>query len=402
MSKLATPFSPLFRSDTYRALLFLAASVPIGAVALGLLIAGWVASGVLLITPLVVVVLIGFRGGVGLLAAADAALARLLLGAAARPRRAPGAAGYWRRGLAVVADSAFWNQQAYLALRLTVGFALAVGEFSLIAASLASLTYPITYRWSSLHLGSWQVDTFARSLVLVPAGIVGLVAAGWFARLLGRASRRVVDALLAGGESETHAPMSREARRWALGVHAAVSAGIGALLVLVWALTGGGYFWPEWALLPLALVLSVHAWIELVLERPGVRAGQSVAFAIQLGVSVELLAFFVLVWALTVARLLLAGLARPRLRSRPGGTCRDCVGDARQPTCPACRHARVDAGRRGRRARGRAAPHRARSARRCAGTARCARHEPRARGAEVRVRSRRRATARGRSTSGSR
>jgi signal transduction histidine kinase len=299
MSMLATPFSPLFRSDTYRTLLFLAASVPIGAVALGLLIAGWVASGVLLITPLVVVVLVGFRGSVGLLAAADAALARLVLGAAARPRLSSGGSGYWRRGLAVVADSAFWNQQAYLALRLTVGFALAVGEFSLIAASLASLAYPITYRWSSLHLGSWQVDTFARSLVLVPAGIVGLVAAGWFARLLGRASRRVVDALLAGGESETHAPMSREARRWALGVHAAVSAGIGALLVLVWALTGGGYFWPEWALLPLALVFSVYAWIELVLERPGVRAGQSVAFAIQLGVSVELLAFFVLVWALT-------------------------------------------------------------------------------------------------------
>ena len=93
MSKLATPFSPLFQSDTYRALLFLAASVPIGAVALGLLIAGWVASGVLLITPFVVVVLIGFRGGVGLLAAADAALARLLLGAAARPRRSSGGSG---------------------------------------------------------------------------------------------------------------------------------------------------------------------------------------------------------------------------------------------------------------------------------------------------------------------
>ena len=38
---LLTPFRPFVRADTYRSLVFLATAVPIGATALGLLIAGW-------------------------------------------------------------------------------------------------------------------------------------------------------------------------------------------------------------------------------------------------------------------------------------------------------------------------------------------------------------------------
>ena len=214
MSTLAAPFRPLLRSDTYRALLFLVASLPIGAAALALLIAGWVGTGVLLVTPLVVAALVAFRGATGLLATADAALARALLGASARPRTGSGGTGYWRRAWAVATDEAFWKQQVYLALRLTLGFALAVGELSLIAAAFGALAFPITYRWSDLHLWSWQVDTLARSLVLVPAGIVGLVAAAWLAGLLGAAWGRVVDVLLAdrspssGAAAGARAPLS--------------------------------------------------------------------------------------------------------------------------------------------------------------------------------------------------
>ncbi len=300
MSTFASPFRPLFRADTYRALLFLAASLPIGAAALALLIAGWVATGVLLITPLVVAVLIGFRGATGLLAAADAALARALLGSTARPRIGSGGTGYWRRARAVATDAAFWKQQGYLALRLTVGFACAVGELSLIAAALGAIAYPITYRWSDLHFWSWQVDTLGRSLVLVPAGIVGLVVAGWLAVALGGVCARIVDALLADDDAPEEKPLlSRTARRRALAIHAGVSLSIGALLLLVWALTDRGYVWPEWALLPLALLLVIHAWIELVEERPELRLRGSRAFSIQLGGSAALLSFLVLVWALT-------------------------------------------------------------------------------------------------------
>src|SRR4029077_1179683 len=71
---------PLFQAQTYRNLLFLAAGIPIAAVVLGLVIAGWTSIAVLAITPLVVPVLLGYRGAVGLVARGDASLARSLLG----------------------------------------------------------------------------------------------------------------------------------------------------------------------------------------------------------------------------------------------------------------------------------------------------------------------------------
>ena len=53
-------------------LLFLAAAVPVGALALCVLIAGWVVVGVLAITPLVVPALVAFRAVVGATARIDA------------------------------------------------------------------------------------------------------------------------------------------------------------------------------------------------------------------------------------------------------------------------------------------------------------------------------------------
>ena len=65
----------------FATLLFLAAAAPVGALALGVLLAGWIVVAVLAITPLVVPALIGFRAAVGLIARLDAAIARALLGA---------------------------------------------------------------------------------------------------------------------------------------------------------------------------------------------------------------------------------------------------------------------------------------------------------------------------------
>ena len=49
---LTSPIRPLYQAQTYRNLLFLAAGIPIAAVVLGLVIAGWTSIAVLAITLL--------------------------------------------------------------------------------------------------------------------------------------------------------------------------------------------------------------------------------------------------------------------------------------------------------------------------------------------------------------
>jgi signal transduction histidine kinase len=294
------PYSNLFRPRTYGTLLFLAAAAPVGALALGLLIAGWTVGAVLAITPLVVPVLIGFRMAVGRLARLDAGLARSLLGVETHVTTTSGGSGFWGRTKAVLVDPAFWRQQVYLAVRMTLGFALAVGELALIGASLLWIAQPLVYRWDDQSFGSWHVDSIGRAFLLVPAGIAGLGLALALVRPIGLLSGWLVRALLEERPSERAAfRWRKEERRKALALHAGAAALIGAIVTLVWAFTAQGYFWPEWVLLPLGLTVAIHAWVELVAERLAPTSRISPALALHAGIAAALGGFLVLVWAVT-------------------------------------------------------------------------------------------------------
>ncbi|HEU5213953.1 MAG TPA: 2TM domain-containing protein [Gaiellaceae bacterium] len=282
--------------DRLRTLVFLLAAVPVGALALAVFIAGWTVVPLLAITPLVVPALVGYRAAVGAVARVDAELANRLLGTSARPRlRAPGPPGYWRAGLSVLSDNAFWRQQAYLLVRQSLGLASAIAEWSLVAASLAALTLPVWYRYHEPYPRSWQVDTLGRAVITgVPLGIAGLVLALALARPLGAGSRYLVATLL--GDHDGGVEASRLERRRTLAVHAVAYAVLNVVLVIVWALTSRGYFWPEWTLIAFALPLAVHGWSVLVTERvPEERR----ALAVHAGVSAALAIFFTLIWAVT-------------------------------------------------------------------------------------------------------
>jgi signal transduction histidine kinase len=281
---------------TLRTLAFLLAAVPIGALALGVLIAGWVAVAVLAITPLVVPALVAFRAAVGGVARLDGEIANGLLETSVRPPlRSAGPGGFWHAGLNVLRDGAFWRQQAYLLVRQSLGFGVAVAEWSLLAASLGSLTLPIWYRWSTPDLGSWHVDTLGRALLGVPVGIVGLVIALLLVRPLAAGSRLLVGELLGGGEGGGREPSAKETKQ-SLTVHATTYAIVNLTLTLVWALTGRGYFWPEWTLIALGLPLAVHALSELAAERvsPARRS-----LAVHGGAALSAAVFFTLIWAVT-------------------------------------------------------------------------------------------------------
>jgi signal transduction histidine kinase len=290
---------PLYQAQTYRDLLFVAAGIPIAALALGFMIAGWTSIVVLAITPLLVPVLLGYRGAVGLLARADAAMARSLLGTDTGPPIVSSGRGFWGKAKAVFLDPNFWRQQGYLLLRMTLGFALAVGELTLIAGAFGWITLPIWYRWTDNRYGSWHVDTLGRAFLFVPAGVVALVAAAWLARALGSFSAWHVRSLLEPRPPAATPAEARRARRRALWIHLGVVGGLFLLTVVIWASTGHGYFWPMWVALPLALLFAIHAVVVLVVEKIPREDPLARGLGIHGGVVVALFLFLTAIWAVT-------------------------------------------------------------------------------------------------------
>jgi signal transduction histidine kinase len=288
---------------TWRALLFHGSSLAVGIAALAVLISGWTTAGVLAITPLIVPVLVGFGWAVHLLARAEAWLARELVGArSARAGDPPRMLGFWRTAGVVLTDRSFWTQQAYLVLRVLVGWPFAIAELALLAAGVGLLTAPVYYRWipqdtgrNGIDVAVWRIDTLPKSLLVVPVGAALLLLGLALARPLGAVFARIADALLAPAAVERSPALGRRALAW----HAAVTAGIGGLLCLIWAVTPHHAFWPVWALLPLAAVLAVHAWVRLLAERPAIwrRRGMTQPLAIHLGVATALFLMEVGFWA---------------------------------------------------------------------------------------------------------
>jgi signal transduction histidine kinase len=79
-------------------------------------------------------------------------------------------------------------------------------------------------------------------------------------------------------------------------VPAQIAGGVAALFLVIWAVTGGGYFWPAWPWLGFALAAGlIVAWRWPRLAPPGPRRGLETQGAI----SLCLFAFVFFVWALS-------------------------------------------------------------------------------------------------------
>jgi signal transduction histidine kinase len=315
---------PLTSADTYRRLFFLFTQLVLGIVAWVLIPLGWCLTIVFAITPLVVPLLIGFRAVVGGLSVASGKLAGELLGVRVDPPViARGGDGFWSRAKHAFVDGAFWKQQAYLLLAwpvalvplalLSFGLQLlslpfwydtvdsadmfgrevdTLGEALLFAAGGLVLVVATAYAVrpfaavfrrlaSSLLAGEGAVMSGAkrrerrRRVFNVHAAITGFVdllliaiwllaGAGYFWPVWAILPITLVLGIHGWVVFVLERPaiiQQRAAGSPALAIHAGVSATIWLFLVAIWALSGGGYFWPFWPLLGLAFLVAVHGAI---------------------------------------------------------------------------------------------------------------------------------------------
>jgi signal transduction histidine kinase len=299
MTRVLRPFTS---GQTYRTLLYHLATLVLGSVGLCLLIVGWTVGIVFAITPLVVPILIGFRLGVGGLAAAGAGLSRGLLGTSIHPPLDSQATGFWARGFAVLRDGAFWRQQSYL----LVSWLVALVVLCPLSIAIQMLAVPFYYHWTGGVDLFWNsdVDTIGEALQFVPAGLALLAISVYLLVPSTKLSRWLAGSLLAGDAERTVRTAEEiSARRLrGLTITSLIATTIVVLLTVIWGLTTpGGYFWPIWPLLALSLVVGIPGWVILVLERPDVTRLTlgSRALAIQIGVSAVLFGFLVAIWAIT-------------------------------------------------------------------------------------------------------
>jgi signal transduction histidine kinase len=283
-------------------LLYLFAGAGLGIGAGVVLLCGWIAVGLLAVTPLLVPMLIAFRAAVGGLAWLEARLANALLGTdVAPPLLARPVRGYWSRGAAVAGDGAFWRQQAFLLQGLILRGGIAIAELTILAAGLGGIAEPITYRWSSTEFGSWHVDTLGRAFLFVVPGLVALAIGIGLLGPFGRLFARLARTLLAGRAEPLRREQVRALHRQGLRLHGLAVVALGLLTTVIWAATTRTYFWPEWVVVPLALPLGLHAVALAAFEHDESirRRRLTPASAIAAGTAVLLELFFVAIWTLT-------------------------------------------------------------------------------------------------------
>jgi signal transduction histidine kinase len=129
---------------------------------------------------------------------------------------------------------------------------------------------------------------------MVPIGLAAIVVAFALVRPLRALSRRLVSSML--GSGGTSVPPDR-ARGRHLRVHAGVAGGIAGVLIVIWAATSRGAFWPGWAIAPLAVPLAIHGWAVYV-ETHGRGWGRWRGPALHAGISAAIELYLVVVWAL--------------------------------------------------------------------------------------------------------
>jgi signal transduction histidine kinase len=287
-----------------RSLIHLLTGLVLGPVWFTLLVAGW-ATGIGTAVTIVGLPILWFLlAGVRNVTALEAGLAHALLGADTyAPPKIPGFALRER-----LRSRALWHAQLYLLYRFFPGLLWQIVVLAPLAQGLGLLVAPAWY-WAvpgGIDLGLFQVDTLPVAIAVMPLGAALMGVGVWLAGPYGRFQKRLAERLLHGGAGEVAlrrigprlqttvavcaglelvglivwASTGRTSAwpAWtatglavpvlvqlsahagnAFRIHAALCAGALGVTIVVWALAGGGYLWPLWVLMGLAVSLGLHA-----------------------------------------------------------------------------------------------------------------------------------------------
>jgi Putative sensor len=165
---------------TYRVALYLLLGLPLGVLDFVLLVTGLSLGLGLLVTLLGIPLLLATLQLARALAGFERRLAWSLLDATMPHGRRPSADddnGLWRRLRKLVTGSRTWWEVGFLALRFPLGLVGFVVVVVIAALALSGVAEPIVVAAGAhTELGSWTIDTFWESLVMVPVSIVFLAA----------------------------------------------------------------------------------------------------------------------------------------------------------------------------------------------------------------------------------
>ena len=275
----------------------LASALILGPVWLTLLVVGWATGFGLIVTLVGIPVLLGLAHAARGAGDLERRLAAGLLDVRVpRPRRP-----VWRGSIltslrAWVTDPGAWREQLYLLLRFALGVPLAALLIGLIGGGIQLMVAVTYYRWAPPDIGVAEADTIGEALLCIPLGAAAAFLGLWLVRPAAAAWRPLARTLLTMTEREEveRAPRGPGSTP-ALRVQAYVTAGIFGLLTFVWLLTTpGGYFWPAWVGITLAVPLAIHAVVAWAPQRPRVRG-----LAIHAGISLTIWLYLVMVWVLS-------------------------------------------------------------------------------------------------------
>ena len=291
-----------------RRLMYLVAGLPLGIAWFSLLVTLWSLTAGFVVTPFVIALFYANGAVTFGIAHVESALVRGLLGVDAGPPRWPARRQGWVGALlGPLMVEGFWRMQAYAWLRALLGYALGVLTLTLIASGLGLVAAP-AYAGAvpgGLEFGVYTAHDFVEALPAVPVGCLVLAVTVLLAEPMTRPFSHMSTRLLAdpGGDRPAEAAAgAREPfaahRGRGLAWHAFASAMLVVVLMLVWALAGGGYVWPVWVALPLGAALAIHWWVRLMADRPELwrDRGLTRGLAIHGGVTIIVCLYLIGIW----------------------------------------------------------------------------------------------------------